>query len=41
MTSITRSTSHRLMTPQLAALVLAALRLGIVVEKQMKLQEGK
>jgi hypothetical protein len=29
------------MTPQLAALVLAALRLGIVVEKQMKLQEGK
>ena len=40
MTALTRSTSHRLMTPQLAALALAALRLRIVVEKpQMKLRE--
>ena len=40
MTSLTRSTSHRLLTPQLAALALAALRLRIVLErKQMQLPE--
>jgi hypothetical protein len=40
MTALTRSTSHRLLTPQLAALALAALRLRIVLErKQMQLPE--